>query len=71
MDLDGYEVQEQGILKRVIGSTADVHVEEAEERCEVIVSEQQTFEIKFHKSNEVLTIKFHYGYWNKSGVAQH
>ena len=32
---------------------------------------KKVFMLKFHKSNEVLTVKFHYGYWNTSGVAQH
>ena len=27
--------------------------------------------LKFHKSSEVLTLSFHYGYWNYMGVPQH
>ena len=42
-----------------------------QERCEVIVSDEKPLELKFHKNNEVLTVKFHYGYWNMDGVPQH
>ena len=30
-----------------------------------------SLELNFHKKNEVLTVKFHYGYWDTSGVQQH
>jgi len=40
------------------------------ERCEVIVLDEKPLELKFHKKNEVLTVKFHYGYWNMDGVPQ-
>jgi len=41
------------------------------ERCEVIVLDEKPLELKFHKKNKVLTVKFHYGYWNMDGVPQH
>ena len=42
-----------------------------QERCEVIVSNEKPLELKFHKKNEVLTVKFHYGYWNMDSMPQH
>jgi hypothetical protein len=67
MDLDGFAVKEEEILKKSLNSVEN----ETEERCEVVVSNEKLFLLKFHKSNEVLTVKFHYGSWNANGVAQH
>lgn len=63
MDIDGVEVELQNILKKQINRE--------QERCEVIVSDEKPLELKFHKKNEILTVKFHYGYWNMDGVPQH
>ena len=63
MDIDGTEVDYENILKKQINRE--------QERCEVIVSNEKPLELKFHKKNEVLTVKFHYGYWNMDGVPQH
>ena len=67
MDLDGSEVEEQELLRKNMNSVDGGTVE----RCEVLVSKEQLFEFKFNKTNEVLTVKFHYGYWNRSGIPQH
>lgn len=67
MDLDGSEVERESILKKPIKNALD----DSLERCEVVVSEEKPLELNFHKKNEVLTVKFHYGYWNASGVPQH
>ena len=63
MDMDGCEVDRDRILKKLLN--------EPLERCEVIASQEKPLELKFHKTNEVLSVKFYYGYWNKSGVPQH
>ena len=63
MDIDGAEAERENILKKPLNSEM--------ERCEVIVSDEKPLELRFHKKNEVLTVKFHYGYWNMSGVPQH
>lgn len=63
MDIDGAEADRENILKKPLNSEM--------ERCEVIVSDEKPMELRFHKKTEVLTVKFHYGYWNKSGVPQH
>lgn len=67
MDLDGSEVDRESILKKPIKNALD----DSLERCEVVVSEEKPLELNIHKKNEVLTVKFHYGYWNASGVLQH
>ena len=68
MDLDGSEVSQEYILRKPMeNSLNDSYLE----RCEVVVSEEKPLELNFHKKNEVLTVKFHYGYWNTSGVQQH
>lgn len=63
MDIDGTEADYENILKKQINRE--------QERCEVIVSNEKPLELKFHKKNEVLTVKFHYGYWNMDSVPQH
>ena len=63
MDMDGCEVDRDRILKKLLN--------EPLERCEVIASQEKPLELKFHKTNEVLSVKFYYGYWNKSSVPQH
>ncbi|KAM7447141.1 hypothetical protein ABFA07_004582 [Porites harrisoni] len=63
MDIDGTEVDLENILQKKMNHE--------EERCEVIFSDEKPMELKFRKKNEVLTVKFHYGYWNMDGVPQH
>ena len=63
MDIDGADVDLGNIFKKALNSEI--------ERCGVIVSAEKPLELKFHKKNEVLTVKFHYEYWNMSGVPQH
>ena len=63
MDIDGADVELENIFKKPLNSEI--------ERCGVIVSAEKPLELKFHKKNEVLTVKFHYEYWNMSGVPQH
>lgn len=63
MDIDGAEVDRENILKK--------QLKRKMERCEVIILDEKPLELKFHKKNEVLTVKFHYGYWNMDGVPQH
>ena len=60
MDIDGAEVDRDTILKKPLSIEM--------EKCEVIVSGEKPLELRFHKKNEVLTVKFNYGYWIKSGV---
>ena len=66
MDLDGTEVDPAVILKRQMSP-----VKNSLERCEVLVTNEKPMELKFHKPKELLQLKFHYGYWNPSGVLQH
>lgn len=68
MDLDGTEVDPAVILKRQM---SPVPVKNSLERCEVLVTNEKPMELKFHKPKELLQLKFHYGYWNPSGVPQH
>lgn len=63
MNLDGAELDRDCILKKPLDNGL--------EKCEVIVCEEKPMELKFHKNNEVLTVTFHYGYWNSSGIPQH
>lgn len=60
MDIDGVEVDLENILKKLFNSEM--------ERCEVIVLVEKLLELRFYKKNEVLIVKFYYGYWNMSGV---
>ena len=55
MDLDGAEVDRAVISKRCMAP-----LQNSLERCEVLVSEEELFKLKFH-----------YGYWNPSGIPQH
>ena len=66
MDLDGTEVDPDVILKRRMAP-----VQNSLERCEVLVSNEKPMELKFNKPKELFELKFHYGYWNASGVPQH
>ena len=66
MDLDGTEVDPDVILKRRMAP-----VQNSLERCEVLVSNEKPMELKFKKTKELFELKFHYGYWNASGVPQH
>ena len=66
MDLDGTEVDRSVILKRCMAP-----VQNSLERCEVLVSEEKPMELKFNKPKELFELKFHYGYWNPSGIPQH
>jgi len=64
MDIDGAEVDRETILKKPLSNE--------KEKCdEVIVSGEKPLELRFHKKNEVLTVKINYGYGNKSSVPQH
>ena len=58
MDLDRTEVDPAVILKREMSP-----VKNSLERCEVLVTNE--------KPMELLQLKFHYRYWNPSGVPQH
>ena len=60
MNRDRAKVDRENILKK--------RLEREMERCEVIVLDEKPSELKFHKEKEVLTVKFHYGYWNMDGV---
>ena len=66
MDLNGVEVDRETILKKL-----PMNATHALERCEVIVSDEKRLELKFHRQNVVLSVKFHCGHWNTSGVPQH
>ena len=63
MNPDRAKVDRENILKK--------RLEREMERCEVIVLDEKPSELKFHKEKEVLTVKFHHGYWNMDGVPQH
>lgn len=64
-DLDGIHVDRNSALKIRRKTAGDV---DSLERCEVVVTEGNLLKLKFHKSCEVLTLSFHFGYWNCSGV---
>ena len=66
MDLDSTEVDPDMILERRMAP-----VQNSLERCEVLVSNEKPMELKFKKTKELFELKFHYGYWNASGVPQH
>ena len=66
MNLDGAEVDRAVILTRCMAP-----VQNSLERCEVLVSEEKPMELKFNKPKELFELKFHYGYWNPSGIPQH
>ena len=54
VDNDGTEVDRNNILKKEM---------QVPEWCEVIVTAEKPLVLKFHKQNEGLLVKFHYGYW--------
>ena len=66
MDLDSTGVDPDMILKRRMAP-----VQNRLERCEVLVSNENPMELKFKKTKELFELKFHYGYWNASGIPQH
>ena len=66
MDLDSTDVDPDMILKRRMAP-----VQNRLERCEVLVSNEKPMELKFKKTKELFELKFHYGYWNASGIPQH
>ena len=66
MDLDRTEVDRSVILKRCM-----TPAQNSLESCEVLVSEEKPMELKFNKPKELFELKFHYGYWNPSGIPQH
>ena len=68
MDLDGVQDFDRNTILKRQKKTGDVN---PSERCEVVVSEGKPMKLKFHKSSEVLTLSFPYGYWNYVGVPQH
>ena len=68
MDLDGVQDVDRNAILKKQKKTGDVN---PSERCEVVVSQGKPMKLKFHKSSEVLTLSFHYGYWNCRGVSQH
>ena len=69
LDLDGVQDVDHKTMLKKQKKTGDVN---PSERCEVLVSEGKPMKLKFHKSSEVLTLSFHYGYWNcDMGVPQH
>ena len=61
--IDETEVDLENILKKQMKC--------GQQRCEVIVSQEKPMEFKYFKKNEVLMVRFHYGYWNMDGVPQH
>ena len=60
MDLNGVQDVDHNTILEKRKKTGDVN---PSERCEVVVSEGKPMKLKFHKSSEVLTLSFHYGYW--------
>ena len=69
MNQDGILVSRDHLLKNCLGNCAGgVH---AVERCEVVVCGEKPRRFKYHYSTEVLSVNFHYGYWNQFGVPQH
>ena len=41
------------------------------ERSEVVISCAKPLKLKYYKNSELLSVHFHYGYWNIFGVPQH
>ena len=69
MNHDGILVSRDHLLKKCLGNCAgDVHTVE---RCEVVVCGEKPVRLKYHHNTEVLSVNFHYGYWNQFGVPQH
>ena len=68
MNLDGVITQPEHLLKKQLSSQSDP---ENLERVEVIVNADSPMVWKYHKSKEILFIKFKYGYWNRYGISQH
>ena len=65
MDLDGFEADPADILKRRVSAYNNNL-----ERCEVLASSDKLMELKFTRK-KVLEVRFHYGYWNPSGIPLH
>ena len=68
MNQDGILVSCDFLLKKCFGNCAgDVHTVE---RCEVVVCGEKPMRFKYYNNTDVLSVNFHYGYWNQFGVPQ-
>ena len=62
MNSDGCIVEKAKLLRKYFDD---------ESKAEVIITKEQPLIIKYRKNSEVLTLTFHYGYWNSFGIPQH
>ena len=67
MNLEGDLIAKAELLKKNFSSGKGV----AAERCEVVITESKPMRLKYRKNSEVLSVTFHYGYWNQHGIPQH
>ena len=67
LNFDGVLIPKKKLLVKFFNAEKDGSLE----RCEVVISSTKPMKMKFYKSTETLSVHFHYGYWNKFGVAQH
>ena len=67
MNLEGDLIAKAELLKKSFSSGKGV----AAERCEVVITESKPMRLKYRKNSEVLSVTFHYGYWNQHGIPQH
>ena len=67
MNLEGELIAKAELLKKNFSSGTEV----AAERCEVVITESKPMRLKYRKNLEVLSVSFHYGYWNKHDIPQH
>lgn len=69
MNQDGTLVSQDHLLEKCLGNCAGgVH---AVERCEVVVCWEKPMRCKYYHNTEVLSVNFHYSYWNQFRVPQH
>ena len=69
MNQHGILVSRDHLLKKCLGNCAGgVH---AFERCEVVFCREKPMRFKHHHNTEVLSVNFHYGYWNQFGNPEH
>ena len=59
MNLEGDLIAKAELLKKNFSGK-----EVAAERCEVVITESKPMGLKYRKNSEVLSVSFHYGYWN-------
>ena len=67
MNAEGVIVPKEEMFRKKI----PIREEGSLERSEVVISCDKLLNLKYYKNSEVLSVHFHYGYWNIFGVPQH